>query len=336
MKRKASLILFFVLSCFHAQEILDKDALKKCKREFNKKICVSDEDKDGILFYLDQCPKEIGTVENKGCPWPDSDSDGILDKDDICPTISGPIENNGCPWADTDSDGILDKDDACPTVPGIAENDGCPVLIKGISLHQFTKDELDKIKFDFLDNNKNVNYHSLADYIFNKIERKNLRNKVIYLNLIHLLEQGCNSDLKDYSDRNVINALKFKYFWDKRNFKKFVNIFPDKIIVPLPYDLNKEYSKAYRLTGGTDYNGIPKSKIKSYDAYNAKGKFMTEQEIKKTKFYDFERVLYSEIVTIDFELKKNKVKFSLGREDFYTEYINSKYIEISESDYLRD
>lgn len=242
MKIKVSAVLFFVLSCFHAQEIIGKDAL---------------------------------AIENES-------------------------------------------------------------PVKVIRSHQFTAAELDKIKSDFLDNSKNVNYHSLADYIFSRIDKKNFKYKVLYLNIIYILRPGCGRDTKDYSDQNVINVLKFKYFWDKRNFKQFVNLFSDKIIVPLPYELNKEYSEVYRQTGGTDYNGIPKSKIKSYDAYNAKGRFMTEQEIKKTKFYDYERVLYSDIMSIDFELNKNKVKFSFGREDFYAEYVNSKYIEISESDYLRD
>jgi hypothetical protein len=49
------------------------------------------------LFYVDQCPKESGAAENKGCNWPDSDGDGILDKDDACYTVSGSEENNGCP-----------------------------------------------------------------------------------------------------------------------------------------------------------------------------------------------------------------------------------------------
>lgn len=335
MKIKASLILLFVLSCFQAQEIQDKDAFKKCKKEFGKKICLSDEDKDGILFYLDQCPKETGTIENKGCPWPDSDSDGAIDKDDLCPNVSGLPENKGCPWPDTDGDGILDKDDACPTVPGVSSENGCPIT-RTVNTKIFSAEELEKIKSDFLENNKNVNYHLLADYIFSKLERKDFKNKVLYINLIHILRQGCGRDMNDYSDKNVINVLKFKSFWDNRNFKKFVNVFPNTIIVPLPYELNKEYSEVFAQTGGTNYKGIPKSKIKSYDAYNARGKFMTDQEIKKTKFYDYERVLYSDILNIDFEIKKNKVKFSFGRENFYTEYTDSKYIEISEPEYMRD
>lgn len=305
MRIKLSAVLFFVLSCFQAQEIIDKDALKKCRKEFSKKICLSDDDCDGLPFYLDKCPKDVG--EN---------------------------ENNGCPWPDTDGDGILDKDDACPTIPGDAIENGCPV--HRVNSEIISQEELHKIESDFLDNNKNVNYHQLADYIFNTIDKKNYRHKVLYVNLLHIVRQGCGSDLTDYSAQNLINVLKFKHLWDERNFKKFVNLFPDRIIIPLPYGLNKTYSEVNRLTGGIHYKGIPKSKIKSYDAYNAKGKFMMDQEIKKTEFYDFERVLYSDNMTINFELKKNKVQFSLGKENFYVEYRNSNYVAISESEYLRD
>ena len=122
------IIFLLVLSgaYFQAQNIEDKEAFKKCRKEFNKKICLADEDKDNIPFYLDQCPKESGVIENHGCAWPDTDKDGTLDKDDQCLEIAGPIENNGCPWPDTDGDGILDKDDACPNIKGLPEFHGCP------------------------------------------------------------------------------------------------------------------------------------------------------------------------------------------------------------------
>lgn len=97
MKSKATFILLFALSILYAQKITDKDAFKKCRKEFSKKMCLSDEDRDGILFYLDQCPKDVGSKENNGCPWTDNDGDGISDKDDACPTIYGIKERNGCP-----------------------------------------------------------------------------------------------------------------------------------------------------------------------------------------------------------------------------------------------
>jgi hypothetical protein len=89
-----------------------------------KKICSSDEDKDGILFYLDKCPKESG-LENEGCLWPDTDGDGVIDKNDACPNVKGDPENNGCPWPDTDGDGVFDKDDKCPTYAAPTKS-GCP------------------------------------------------------------------------------------------------------------------------------------------------------------------------------------------------------------------
>ena len=125
-----SFTFFLILTgaCIYAQNTEDYETLKKCRKEFNKKICLADEDKDNVPFYLDKCPTESGPIENLGCPWPDTDKDGIIDKDDFCPTVAGPIENKGCPWEDTDGDGILDKDDKCPTIPGPASSNGCRVI----------------------------------------------------------------------------------------------------------------------------------------------------------------------------------------------------------------
>lgn len=81
-----------------------------------------DRDGDGIPDKDDDCPKDAGPTEFKGCP--DTDGDGIIDKDDACPTEKGPKEFNGCP--DRDSDGIIDKDDSCPDEAGTAEFNGCP------------------------------------------------------------------------------------------------------------------------------------------------------------------------------------------------------------------
>lgn len=128
-------IFFSLFVCvsgyFQAQALENQEALKKCRKEFSKKVCLSDEDNDGFLFYLDQCPKEFGEKENNGCPWPDSDRDRVIDKYDECPTVAGVPENNGCPWPDSDGDGLFDKDDSCPTVPGPESNNGCPVCDRG-------------------------------------------------------------------------------------------------------------------------------------------------------------------------------------------------------------
>ena len=101
---------------------------------FGNKKC-PDEDGDGICDKDDECPKEKGTKENKGCPkkdeeekkCPDKDKDGICDKDDKCPDVAGPKDNQGCPTNDRDGDGIRDDIDKCPDIPGSARNDGCPL-----------------------------------------------------------------------------------------------------------------------------------------------------------------------------------------------------------------
>ena len=100
----------------------------------NSKKC-PDEDGDGICDKDDECPKEKGTKDDKGCPkkdeeekkCPDKDKDGICDKDDKCPDAPGPKDNQGCPTNDRDSDGIRDDIDKCPDIPGSARNDGCPL-----------------------------------------------------------------------------------------------------------------------------------------------------------------------------------------------------------------
>lgn len=92
------IVLFVLFNVWvKAQDIKGKEAFNKCRKEFTRKTCLSDEDKDGILFYLDLCPKESGPVENNGCPWPDSDDDGVVDKDDECPYHIGLPEYKGCP-----------------------------------------------------------------------------------------------------------------------------------------------------------------------------------------------------------------------------------------------
>ncbi|TNJ45786.1 OmpA family protein [Tamlana fucoidanivorans] len=85
-----------------------------------------DKDGDGVIDKDDECPKTLGPVENKGCPWGDQDGDGVLDNEDECPSEVGPVENNGCPWKDTDGDGVLDKDDKCKYDAGTVANMGCP------------------------------------------------------------------------------------------------------------------------------------------------------------------------------------------------------------------
>lgn len=105
-----------------------------------------DEDGDGIVDSLDNCPSvpEVinGFEDLDGCPdtiTGDADGDGIPLPSDKCPsepeTFNGYQDDDGCPDSppvdsDPDHDGIPDSRDACPTQPetqnGYQDADGCP------------------------------------------------------------------------------------------------------------------------------------------------------------------------------------------------------------------
>lgn len=281
MKTNFSFILLFALLFINAQQISDKEALKKCRKEFNKKTCLSDTDGDSVLHYLDQCPNDAGLLENNGCPWPDSDGDDLIDKDDACPTFAGPFENNGCPWPDTDGDGILDKDDACPTVVGLAEYNGCPKPNLPPP-YRYTQKELDSVKSVFLNKTESLNYNKLADIIFSKLSEKDFKSKIITLQIASYHQMaGCGLDRSDYSPQNLQVNLASEKFWNERNFRKFVNKFPNKII--FPYSENEAINKkmqsvknifAKREGENTLYNsknnfvGLNTHKIDFYDNFN--------------------------------------------------------------------
>lgn len=194
--RKNLLLLLFCSVGYNAQTIQDQEAFKKCRKEFNKKICLSDEDKDDIPYYLDKCPKEGGPIENNGCLWPDADKDGTPDKDDWCPTVAGPLENKGCPWPDTDGDGILDKDDACPTVPGRANANGCPVI--SCTFGNDPNIRMKKIDMDvqYIEALYDLINKKAFDNIVQKIPKKDFTdpNAFFYINYI---------DHKSYIDENT-------------------------------------------------------------------------------------------------------------------------------------
>lgn len=266
MKLYYTFFFIFVFLCCSSQEITDKESLKKCKKEFSKKICLSDEDGDGILFYLDHCPKDAGSAENNGCPWPDIDGDGVIDKDDTCPSVAGPQENKGCPWSDIDGDGIFDKDDACPTISGVPEEQGCPK--KNIyQSHRYSQEELEEVKNKFLDKTKNINFGKLADLIFSKIDLKGYKSKMITLEIASFSQMaGCGQDRTDYSPTNLRVNLASELFWNENNFKKFVNKFPSKII--FPYSENEDVNKKVQ-----SFKKIYSKKNKGMTFYNAKNNF---------------------------------------------------------------
>lgn len=279
MKTKFSFILFFAFLYCSSQEITNKEAFKKCRKEFSKKICLSDEDEDSVLFYLDKCPKAFGFIDNDGCPWPDTDGDMVIDKDDYCPEVAGPPENNGCPWPDTDGDGILDKDDACPTVPGLSEEQGC--LRKIYQPHMYSQEELDEVKNKFLEQTKNINYEKLADFIFSKINEKYFDSKIVTLQIASFAQMaGCGFDRTDYSPLNLKVNLASENFWNENNFKKFVNKFPSKII--FPYSENEEINKKVQ-----SFKKIYSKKNEGITFYNAKNNFkeLNNKEINPYKSF---------------------------------------------------
>jgi hypothetical protein len=97
-----------------------------------------DDDRDGILNFLDQCPTEPedkdGYEDGDGCPDKDNDLDSIPDAADKCPMqaedADGFEDTDGCPDLDNDKDGLADTADQCPmkaeTRNNYKDEDGCP------------------------------------------------------------------------------------------------------------------------------------------------------------------------------------------------------------------
>jgi len=111
-----------ILPLMGKKTIYDANVYMNLSIPITKKI--RDKDKDHVSNKMDDCKRELGTWETKGCPDNDQDDDGVLDGEDDCPEIAGSKELNGCP--DTDKDGIADKEDACPDVAGLKAFNGCP------------------------------------------------------------------------------------------------------------------------------------------------------------------------------------------------------------------
>jgi hypothetical protein len=84
-----------------------------------------DDDGDGILEDVDECPAEAGIETYDGCPPPDSDDDGFDDTIDACIDEPAIESANGCP--DTDGDRITNDRDQCINEYGYPSNNGCPV-----------------------------------------------------------------------------------------------------------------------------------------------------------------------------------------------------------------
>lgn len=247
---KILLLFLFTATAFQAQNIENKEAFKKCRKEFSKKICLTDEDQDNVLFYLDKCSKEKGPIENNGCPWPDSDKDEIPDKDDRCPEIEGPAENTGCPWPDHDGDGIPDKDDACPETPGLPEHNGCP-LPPDRDCTKFYEQQ--RIKYEqFMAEHQNIeqiytliNKKILSDAL-NFHKKEMLSNDYgITIRYIRFSSVCGASGCTDFYPEQVNNFLTSK-FWTKDFFEYIVKKYNKEILIRRMHfaeDFNPESEK---------------------------------------------------------------------------------------------
>lgn len=226
MKFYYTFFFIFVFLCCSSQEIIDKESFKKCKKEFSKKICLSDEDGDGVLFYLDHCPKEAGVAENNGCPKPDTDGDGIWDMEDACPTIAGMAETNGCPWPDADGDGIFDMEDACPTVPGYPEYKGCS-KIDCSENYKIARKEAD----DYIILQKEINYKSIQKPILEILKKIKFDSAVLLIINPNIYEGHGPSECPTLEFPETLNYTSESYIWDEEMLKNIStiinqNIFP--------------------------------------------------------------------------------------------------------------
>lgn len=238
--KKYFILLLFSALCLHSQEIKNKEVFRKCKKQYSKKICLSDEDQDGVIFYLDKCPKESGFSEISGCPWPDNDGDGVIDKEDACPHEKGDAQNNGCPWPDTDGDGIQDKDDACPTLPGVPEANGCP----SNNCDEFFKKEAEILK-EFKEKHilEKEKFKALRTVIFNHISRELFPKNNISVS-IHTYT-FINDNISNCASKSTLGFNKSLFldqlFWTKDTFdyvakKLKKNLFPTYDFGKLPID----------------------------------------------------------------------------------------------------
>ena len=51
MKTHCTLLLLFFLTFHNSQQIADPEVLQKCRKEFNKKICLSDGTMRKLVWY---------------------------------------------------------------------------------------------------------------------------------------------------------------------------------------------------------------------------------------------------------------------------------------------
>ncbi len=312
-------LLFFYVP-FSAQEIAHKEGLKKCRKEFSKKICLSDEDQDSLLFYIDKCPKENGPVKNLGCPWPDSDKDGIIDKDDACPAVKGEVENNGCPWPDTDGDGILDKDDACSTIPGVHEDNGCPE--RGDCTEYFQKEKKELSAFKERNSNEKQKFVALRKIIFNNVSKIFLVGESIYVSIYvdtfindHYTVK-CSSRSSLYHDKKLFLD---QLFWSEDTFE-YVAKKLNKNLIPTIGSGRKTIISDYLIGFKRDlgYYDFFETFCQIKDPYNKEMIYYYPRNKQKLKFDGSETRLIINFSQYEAENKVVVKFYKLRDEYFYT------------------
>jgi outer membrane protein OmpA-like peptidoglycan-associated protein len=112
----------------------------------------ADEDNDGVLDSIDQCPAQPANGNNDrrrlGCPAFDQDRDGVPDNIDQCRDVpQGPSPHptrSGCPDGDNDHDGVGNSRDQCvEEFQGFYANreaPGCPAADRD---HDLVPDSMD-------------------------------------------------------------------------------------------------------------------------------------------------------------------------------------------------
>ena len=168
----------------------------ECENEIIEKIIIdrnSDNDKDGIVNFKDDCIDTFGSIDNSGCPWPDSDKDGTPDKDDMCPNQTGEIDNKGCPWNDSDKDGVFDINDGCVNEKGTIENNGCPDKVKDIVQLLSKENQL----IYFTKNSFELTNKGLSIIKILSINMKKFSKSII------LIEGHCSSEGSNFYNQNL-------------------------------------------------------------------------------------------------------------------------------------
>lgn len=129
------------------------------------KAAPADDDRDGVVNSLDNCPNTVfgASVNGSGCA--DSDQDGVLDINDRCPntTRGTRVDGKGCKViSDSDKDGVLDNADSCPnTISGATvDSRGCMVKTETIELEVLFAHDSSEVTAHYM-----TQLREVADYL---------------------------------------------------------------------------------------------------------------------------------------------------------------------------